>query len=588
MIDAGLVENPTAAFFRNAMVRPDALALEVMDAAWTYAALARRAAGIASQVAAMASRLGRPPRIGILSRRNVQTYAALIGTPAGRGSYVPIDPRLPSEALARVCATAMLDAAVVDESSPALPNLALLDVQVEEAFELPPALLADHPYYILFTSGSTGRPKGVIVPARAIAAFLAAIRSMYAFGPGDRFGQYVETTFDISLFELYGAWCAGASLHVVPDGMRAAPDRFISQRELTVWTSTPSLIAALERAGRLTETSLPSLRVAFFCGEALQTRQAHLWQRAAPACAIDNHYGPTEATVACSRQRVPRAVIPTVDDSTTVSIGLPYPGMCFGILSEGSTFLPQGQVGQLAISGPQLALGYLSPETPPRFCELLHPSLGRSRWYLTGDKAVQDAGGDYHFLGRLDFQVKILGRLVELEEVEAALRQAGLGPFVAAVPWPREGAQAHGLVAFVGSPPAADWRTRLSATIPEWMIPSRLIPLSNPPLTTHGKLDRRGLERLLEDEPLEPHRSVDGRTGTEARVAQIWSEILELESVPLNKTFHLLGGDSVGLICLLTALWEEFGESLSADELLREPTVAGIAAALDEVSGGEQ
>ena len=583
-----MTENPAALFFRNAAARPDSLALEVEEARFTYAALARRAAGIACQVAALARRLERPPRIGILSRRNVQTYAAILGTPAGRGTYVPIDPRLPAQVLARICAAAMLDAAVVDESSPVLPNLALLDASLEEPFGTPQSLPVDHPCYLLFTSGTTGQPKGVVVSAGAVAAFIAAIGSLYDFGPQDRFGQYVETTFDISLFELFGAWCSGASLHVVPDGLRAAPDRFIVQRSLTVWASTPSLIAALERAGRMAERSFPSLRVAFFCGEALQTRQARLWQRAAPACAVDNHYGPTEATVACSRYRVPRELTPGVDDPGTVSIGVPYPGMVFGIVSEEATFLAPGEVGQLAISGPQVALGYLSPETPPRFRELIHPRLGRSRWYLTGDKARQAADGNYHFLGRLNFQVKVLGHLVELEEVEAALRGAGLGTFAAAVPWPREGAQAHGLVAFVGVPPPPDWRARLSARLPEWMVPSRLIPLSNPPLTSHGKLDRRALERLLEGQRLQGSQLAKDQGGTAARVAQIWAEILELGSVPLDQTFQSLGGDSVGLICLLAAIWDSFGEQLSADEILAVPTVAGIAAALDHSRGAGQ
>lgn len=127
-----VAENPAAPFFRNAAARPDSLALEIEGARWTYAALSRRAAGIATQVAAVARRLGRPPRIGILSRRNVQTYATVIGTPAGGGTFVPIDSRLPSESLARICAAAMLDAAVTDESSPIVSHLALLDVLAED------------------------------------------------------------------------------------------------------------------------------------------------------------------------------------------------------------------------------------------------------------------------------------------------------------------------------------------------------------------------------------------------------------------------------------------------------------------------
>lgn len=602
---ARLVENPAGLFFQHAASTPGALALAVDGEELSYGALALRAGGVAQEVRALAEILGRPPRIAILARRSVEVYAGILGSLAGGGTHLPIDVRLPAARLDAIASAASVDAVVVDARTrtphsfrAVKPLDARLDARLDGRLEPPQKLPRDHPCYLLFTSGSTGVPKGVIVSAGALAAFQASIRALYRFAPRERFGQFIETTFDISLFELFGAWDAGASLHVVPEAALAAPDRFIRERALTVWTAAPSLIPALERAGRLTAGSLPSLRTAFFCGEALEARHAALWRDAAPACAIDNHYGPTESTVACSRYRVPATHASVRPGRDTLSIGAPYPDTLFGVIAPDGRFLGDEEPGELVISGPQLASGYLGSLGSDRFVDLTHPAAGTSRWYRTGDAALRDPAGQYHFLGRLDLQAKLQGHRVELEEVEAALREAGISAFAAAVAWPREGALALGLVAFIDGEPPPDWRATLAAKLPAWGIPSRLIALAQRPLTSHGKLDRRALEALLAaeasepaprtlplaaeaPEPAPPTLPLAAATTTEARIARLWSELLGLAHVPLDRSFNELGGDSARLIRLVAAIWDQFGDDLSADELLRDDSVSGIAAALE-------
>src|SRR5687767_4682685 len=229
----------------------------------------------------------------------------------------------------------------------------------------------------MFTSGTTGVPKGVVVTAQNVAHFLAVSRSLYHITPGDRLGQFCATAFDVSVFDMFSAWDAAASLHIVPDTVLMAPGGFIKSANLTIWTSVPSVIMTMNRLHQLTPNAFPNLRAAYFIGEALPAASAKAWQVAAPNCVIDNEYGPTEATVACLVYRIKGEPVETPGRGT-VSIGHPYPGMDAAIVSPEGMFLPVGEVGELALYGAQVAAGYLDdPEqTSRRFPTLDHSKHG--------------------------------------------------------------------------------------------------------------------------------------------------------------------------------------------------------------------
>ena len=359
----------------------------------------------------------------------------------------------------------------------------------------------DHPAYVLFTSGTTGLPKGVVVAAGAVAHFLAQVRGLYGIGPADRVGQFCETSFDLSVFELFAAWDGGAALHVVPESKLLAPAGFLREQELTVWASVPSVIAILSRLRQLEPGAFPSLRVSVFIGEALPTAAARAWQAAAPTGVVDNHYGPTEATVACTWQRVSEPVRETPGRGS-VAIGRAYAGMEVALVDAGGRFLADGETGELALHGPQLADGYLGDpaRTTERFPVLDHPRLGRSRWYRTGDVGMRDADGVLHWLGRTDHQVKVLGHRVELEDLEAHLRAASGSDAVAAVAWPLTGGAATGLVAFVCGAEASpeEIRERLRESLPPYMVPRRVVVVDAMPLSSTGKVDRHALRARLD------------------------------------------------------------------------------------------
>jgi amino acid adenylation domain-containing protein len=500
--------------FLHARSEPGRLALVVDEQAFTYGQLAGGASRVAAWLRSCISRTDRAWRVGILAARSFETYAGILGTAWAGAAYVPLNPRQPAARLASILERADLDALIVDRRGAehlaalarALPPRVLerLHELPADPGAMPPASLPpDHPAYIMFTSGTTGAPKGVVVTVSNVVHFLSCVRSQYDPRPEDRFGQFCETSFDVSVFEMFACWNAAASLHIVPENKLMAAGGFIRQHALTVWTSVPSVIPMMKRVSQLRPGSLPSLRVSFFIGESLSVAAAETWQAAAPNSVVDNQYGPTEATVACIVHRLTEPAVETPGRGT-LSIGRAYPGMEAEIVAANGGFAAVNEIGELALCGPQLALGYLDdPEqTERRFPNFDHPRLGRSRWYLTGDSAFRDEAGQLHCLGRVDHQVKVMGHRVELEEIEAHLRAVCGTETVAAVTWPIVDGLATGVVAFVsgGALTPAAARAALRDRVPAYMVPHQIVTSDSLPLSAHGKVDRAALRKLLDTE----------------------------------------------------------------------------------------
>jgi non-ribosomal peptide synthetase component F len=342
-----------------------------------------------------------------------------------------------------------------------------------------------------------------MVSAGNVAQMLGVLRERYRPGPEDRISQFFELSFDLSVFDLFMAWGAGATLCTVPDTARMTPARFIREHALTVWFSVPSTAAFMLRVKALDPGAFPTLRLSLFCGEPLPAECAERWRAAAPQSRVENLYGPTEATVACLVAPCSDEV-PVTPGRGSVAIGQPLPGTHAAVVDAEGSFLPAGETGELALAGAQVTPGYWrDPElTAERYPVLEHPDYGRGVWYLTGDLARQDPGGDFHHLGRLDHQVKIQGHRVELEEIEAHLR-AACGGEAGVVAWPLLlGGSAQGTVAFVSGTrmSAAEIPATLASRLPAYMVPRRVIEVESLPLTPNGKLDRKALLATLEEE----------------------------------------------------------------------------------------
>jgi amino acid adenylation domain-containing protein len=352
--------------------------------------------------------------------------------------------------------------------------------------------------YLLFTSGSTGMPKGVMVAHENGSAFIDSVAERYEVGENDRLSQTFDLTFDLSVFDMFVAWERGACLCCPSASELQKPGPWLKDAELTIWFSVPSLGLVMKRLGMLAAGAYPSLRWSLFCGEPLPASLAVEWSAAAPNAELENLYGPTELTIACTAYRWRYDGSPRETLHGLVPIGEPLPGMDALIADASGNAVPDGGDGELLMTGPQLTLGYWR-DPDKTAAAFVQPPGRQETYYRTGDVVRNPPGGPMCFVGRVDSQVKIAGHRVEMAEVEGALRKAAGTEEAVAVAWPRTASSASGITAFVQieGVDSGEIRREMAKTLPRYMVPRAVKTIDRLPLNANGKFDRAALiERL--------------------------------------------------------------------------------------------
>ncbi len=516
-------------FVETAERYADRPALEVDGRTLSYRALADQALAVAATLSAHRTDEGSPLTC-VLGQRSVHGFVGILGALCSGHGYVPMLPTYPPARLAWMIERSESRALVVDASGrkvleavldrvPQPLSVLVLDGPVDVAFRerfghhrfvdasdlapaatwSPPTVSADDIAYLLFTSGSTGEPKGVMVANRNITRFLDVVIERYRLGPQDRFSHMFDVTFDLSLFDLFGAWTSGGRLCCPDARQRMLPARYVVDADLTVWFSVPSTALLMKETRTLGPGVFPDLRLSLFCGEALTVPVARAWKEAAPQAVLENLYGPTELTLACTLHRFdPAEHAP--DAADVVPIGHPFPGMEALVLDEDLREVAPGKTGELAMAGPQVALGYW--RDPERTRKAFVRPPGRDEiFYRTGDRVRRPHDGEpLVFLGRLDQQIKIRGFRVELGEIEAAIREEASVDAAVALGWPTTTAGgAAGIVAFIddASVDPSALQRRLASRLPRYMVPNRIRVIDAFPLNANGKIDRKALQALL-------------------------------------------------------------------------------------------
>jgi amino acid adenylation domain-containing protein len=565
----------------QAMRTPEEVALVFENENISYRQLNERS----NQLAHYLRKQGIGPNVfvGVCAERSVEMVLALLAILKAGGAYIPLDPEYPTERLAMMIKDSqtlgvLTQKKLLDHLSSRDTPAFCLDADwkslASESTSNPN--ISVHPSdaaYAIYTSGSTGRPKGVVNVHQGIVNRLLWMQDAYRLTGDDRVLQKTPYSFDVSVWEFFWPLMTGARLVMARPGGHRDPRYLadvISRESITTLHFVPSMLRSFLEAIEIPKRS--TVRQVFCSGEALP---ADLQQRFFSRMDADlyNLYGPTEAAVDVTHWTCRRD-----DKRSFVPIGRPIANTEIYILDDRLKQTPAGAEGELHIGGIGLARGYLNrPElTAEKFIRNPFSRDPNARLYKTGDLARFLPSGDIEYLGRLDFQVKIRGFRIELGEIEVAIsRYPGIRQQVVVAREDTPGDKR--LVAYIVPAQTETFKISglqefLKSQLPDHMVPV-VVVLTEMPLSSNGKIDRKALPLPTFGNRSEAEGFVPARNEIEKSLADIWSELLAIQTIGIKDNFFELGGHSLLAIRLVSRIEQSFGKELSLASLLEAQTI---------------
>ena len=470
---------------------PDLIAIEMGDQKVSYFELGELASSIAYS-------LGKQQNlVGVITHRNINTYSCVIGVHWAGAGHVPINPLFPIERSVQMVELSGIksilcpikDDPYMIELKKRCPQVEFIDFE-DIDFQMKSEIKfnnADDIAYLLFTSGSTGVPKGVAITHKNVTHYIEHLTQNYPLTQNDRCSQTFDLTFDLSIHDVFVTLSQGACLCPLTNSDLFFAAHFIKKMKLTVWFSVPSLAYTIDRMKMLAVDSFPTLRMSFFCGEALEYRIAKQWQIAAPESKVINLYGPTEATIAISEFVFTNDTNLSDCPNGIVPIGKIFPNHNYILTPDDDS--------ELQVSGPQIAPGYWNNESKTQEAFI---QKGEQIYYKTGDKVIFK-NQNLIYTSRIDNQVKINGHRVELLDIETAFKKIIKDDQVVAVNCKSQD-KGDIIVLFVHSTESLNEDELISqakSIIPHYMLPEQIITIEEIPLNSNGKIDRNALRNSL-------------------------------------------------------------------------------------------
>ena len=576
------------AFDKQVVQNGQQIALVDGDHHETYATLKRKAEQFARGLAARG--IGPDDFVGLSMPKSHRLLVALLGTLKAGAAYVPIDVKLPEKRKSLIIGDCEPKLVVVDGPEGSL-NAHELAVQYEEIVKtsqqdvaLPNEIKASQAMYVIYTSGSTGVPKGVVNTHGAVSAFVHSAVARYQISKDSRVMQFASISFDAAVEEIMCTWYVGGRLVLKPDEVIIdfeKLEQLCAEQEISLLDLPTSVFhnyISWKRQLNATKTHsqwLPAcVETVIIGGEKAQIELVKQWRLAMPQCRLFNTYGPTEASVVATV-----AEIVDVNSLTDIPIGKPLNGVRVYVLDEKLNLVDDGNVGELYIAGCTLAREYLNKPEATASRWISNPFVSDSEYmYRTGDLVRKNHDGELEFIGRVDNQVKLRGYRVELGDIEAALLQDQ--QVLQAKVMLIDTASTPKLVAFIHTqyPQLAkiqcnEVRDNLAAILPDYMIPSRFYDIGELPLTTNGKVDTQALLSYTVSDTPDTHTCAP-QDNIESRLQRVWQDLLSVEHVDIHDNFFQIGGSSLLVMDLFARIGREFGQQLSINTILSNPTIA--------------
>jgi amino acid adenylation domain-containing protein len=561
--------------------QPDAVAVSFAGRRVTYAQLNTRAKQIACTL--RSAGVVSESLVAIYLERSPDLIASLLGVWKAGGAYLPIDPTNPQQRVAFTLEDSRVPYILTERSLlNVLPPTTAKVLCVEDvctgqvgAAEPPAPAEAwadpapDQLAYVIYTSGSTGKPKGAEVCHGGLSNVVRAIGSDLALRPKDVVLATATIAFDISNLELYVPLTAGAKIHLMDrhfagDGPKLI--EMIRNTNAALVFGTPTSWRLMLEAGW---KGSPNLQI-ITGGETLPLSLAKTLTGMTRA--LWNHYGPTETSICATRERV-------LPDAELITLGRPIENVQVYVLNEQLEPAETGATGEIYIGGAGVGRGYLNrPELTARtFLADPFAATPGARMYKTGDLGRMLPDGRLDFQGRADSQIKLRGFRIELEEIEAAVREYS-GVHAAVMQLVEYGPDDQRLVGyFLSDHTVTETQLRefLRQRLPYYMLPSELIPLQSLPMTLNGKVDREALDALrLRFEALAQAEAVQPATDDlEAKLRAIWQKLLKVRNIGPLDDFFDLGGHSLLATRMFAEIEKITGRKIPLSVLIQNPTV---------------
>jgi amino acid adenylation domain-containing protein len=518
---------------RSAEQRPEATAVWARGSTLTYRKLEERSNKLSLLLRERGIQKG--DRVGLYFPKSVESLVAMFGILKAGAAYVPLDPEQPPARAGYIIGNCKMKGLITDsvrlgklnrETTELLPLQVVFGEPAEKQLgnSVPWEALASYPgdrpfdlqpvttdlAYILYTSGSTGEPKGVMLSHQNALTFVEWCANTFHVRPEDQLSGHAPLHFDLSVFDIYNAIEAGATLHMIPEDILIFPAsvaKFIETHNLSIWYSVPGALTQLALHGKVTKERFPRLRTILFAGEVFPIKHLQRLAELLPGVELYNLYGPTETNV-CTYYPIDRSLLAEME-------ALPIGRACANtevcaVDEHGQRVIDAGGKGELYVRGPSVTLGYW--DDPEKTRKMIVPNPFQPNFaenvYRTGDIVVLGADGNYDFLGRRDNQIKVRGYRVELGEIEAALLRHGAvseaGAFAMADPV--EGSRIHAVVALHNGAglSESDLQQHCALHLPGYMVPANIQVCEHLPRTSTGKIDRVRLKAEVQPPVLSP------------------------------------------------------------------------------------